>query len=62
MVKNLPILTVLVGLALAITPWVFRFSADHVALIDATGGGIVVAALGALTYQAMSSKAVQRPN
>ena len=59
--KYLAILTALIGLALAITPWAFRFTGDHVALIDTAVGGIIVAALGALTYQAMQSEAVQRP-
>jgi len=60
MVKSLPILTILIGLALIVTPWIFRFSGDHVASIDAVIGGIVVAGLGALTYQAMSSDGARR--
>ena len=39
-------LTVLVGLVLIVTPWIFRFSADRTAVLDITIGGIVVALLG----------------
>lgn len=46
-------LMVLVGVILAIAPWLLRFTADRTALVDVATGGIIVALLGlALMYVA----------
>ncbi len=46
-------LTTLVGIVLALTPWLLSFTQDHVAVLDTAIGGIVVAVLGiSLFYQA----------
>jgi hypothetical protein len=55
MAKIISALTIVIGIALAITPWVFRFTADRPALLDVAIGGIVVAVLGALTYGALTT-------
>jgi len=60
MTKILAILTALVGIILAVTPWVLRFSADRIALADVLIGGIVVAVLGLLSYEALASGSSHR--
>jgi hypothetical protein len=60
MTRVLAILTVLVGIILAVTPWVLRFAADRVALADVLIGGIVVAVLGLLSYQTLASASTHR--
>jgi hypothetical protein len=51
MTEILAILTALVGIILAVTPWLLRFTADRVARTDVLIGGLVVAAPGLLTYE-----------
>ncbi len=58
--KVLAILTVLVGIVLAVTPWVLRFTADRVALADVLIAGIVVAILGLLSYETLVSAGTHR--
>jgi hypothetical protein len=56
-------LTVLVGLGLAVTPWLFHFTTDWVAFMDALAAGIIVALLGlGLTYAALGSTTDHRPS
>jgi hypothetical protein len=46
-------LIVLIGLALAVTPWLLRFTGDRIARLDVVIGGVVVALLGiAMVYMA----------
>jgi hypothetical protein len=61
MSKLLSILTVLVGLALAVSPWVLRFRSDRVAAIDVLVGGIIVVVLGASLYWMETTTPVHRP-
>jgi hypothetical protein len=61
MSKVLSILVVLVGLALAVSPWVLRFRADRVAAIDVLVGGIVVVVLGALLHWTVTATPAHRP-
>jgi hypothetical protein len=44
--KILAVLTMLVGLPLAITAWVFSFAGDRGACFDVATGGVIVALLG----------------
>jgi hypothetical protein len=44
--KILAVLTMLVGLTLAITPWVFSLAGDRGAFVDVATGGVIVALLG----------------
>jgi hypothetical protein len=60
MTKTLAILTALVGIVLAATPWLLRFTGDRVALTDVLVGGIVVAVLGLLSYQTLVSAGPRR--
>jgi hypothetical protein len=55
MSKILSVLIVLVGIALAVTPWVFQYTADRAAFGGAVIGGLVVAVLGALIYGTVTS-------
>jgi uncharacterized protein involved in cysteine biosynthesis len=60
-VRVLSGLTILVGLLLAVTPWVFRFTSDWIALLDVAVGGLVVAMLGLImTY--MVGQVATRPH
>jgi hypothetical protein len=61
MSKLLSILTVLVGLAMAVSPWLLRFRADRVAAIDVLVGGIAVIVLGSLLYSTVTTSPVHRP-
>jgi|RhiMetdeSRZDD1v2_1073273.scaffolds.fasta_scaffold860003_2 hypothetical protein len=54
MAKLLSILTVLAGLVLAGTPWLFRFTSDRMALADVVVGGLVVALLGIFTTASLA--------
>lgn len=58
--RVLSVLTFLVGLVLAVTPWFLHFRSDHVAFLDVAVGGIVVAVLGLVTY--MVGMAGPRPH
>jgi hypothetical protein len=60
MTKVLAIVTALVGVVLAVTPWVLRFTADRVARTDVLIGGLVVAILGLLTYETLVSARTHR--
>jgi SPW repeat len=60
MTKVFAILTVLVGIVLAVTPWLLRFTSDRVARADVLVGGIVVAILGLLSYQTLVSANTHR--
>ena len=53
MTKVLAILTALVGVALAVTPWLLRFAADRLAFADVLVVGLAVAVLGLLSYEAI---------
>ena len=56
-------LIVVVGLVLAATPWILRFTADRVASLDVTVGGVVVALLGlTLAYGMTPAPADRRPS
>jgi drug/metabolite transporter (DMT)-like permease len=60
MTKILAILTALVGIVLAVTPWLLHFTGDRVARTDVLIGGIVVAVLGLLTYETLVSARTHR--
>ena len=53
MTKVLAILTALVGVALAVTPWLLRFTTDRLAFADVLVVGLAVAVLGLLSYEAI---------
>jgi hypothetical protein len=54
-------LIVLVGLVLAATPWLLRFTSDRVASLDVTVGGVIVALLAlALAYGTTPAPADRR--
>jgi len=61
MIKVLAILTALVGVALAITPWLLRFTADRAAFVAVLVGGLAVAVLGILSYEAIVATRPHRP-
>jgi hypothetical protein len=61
MAKILSILTVLVGLGLAGTPWLLRFTADRVAAADVVVGGIIVTVLGIFTTAALLAGGYRHP-
>ena len=60
MTEILAILTALVGIILAVTPWLLRFTSDWVARTDVLIGGLVVAVLGLLSYQTLVSTRAHR--
>jgi SPW repeat len=53
-------LIVLIGVVLAATPWILRFAGDHIARLDVTIGGVVVALLGLALIYAMEPAATRR--
>jgi SPW repeat len=53
-------LIVLIGLMLAATPWILHFAGDHIARLDVTIGGVVVALLGLALIYAMEPTAARR--
>jgi drug/metabolite transporter (DMT)-like permease len=55
MTKILALVTALVGVVLAVTPWLLRFTGDRVARMDVVIGGLVVAVLGLLSYETLVS-------
>ena len=53
-------LIILIGLVLAITPWLLRFATDRVAELDVVIGGAIVALVGVALVYAMPPEPTQR--